>query len=430
MKGESPVLDRNIEQILDRVRRVDAVTRGIPKISYLVGWHHDGHDSKYPDWSEVNPRLRRDGDRSATESLIWLMEQGRRYNTTLSLHINMLDAYETSPLWREYLDHEVLARHQGELYRCPWAVWDGEQAYWIDYAREWDCGLARRRIDGLLAMLPIREMGTIHIDAFYVPDHTDVERQKSAMRKIFRYWRDCGVDVTSEMMFYRRHGEPFLGLQPMAWHINGWGTTWEKPEIGEDALFEIPPALFCGGTDHLALQHGQLFGTSLQGTEFQDGDDFRKPFCLQTLPWYFLNRYDRLRLEREQDGTRTLVLSDGIVSRVTGDGRRTVRQDGRLLVDGTDVCVPALWRPHRELIAFSETGYTRRAWALPPDWHDVRAADVYTVSADGMACVGAVNLTDGQLTLSLCSGQMASVVPAGTEKVALEAPGCASRTNA
>jgi len=41
----------HITDVLDRIRVIDALTRGIPKIMYLVGWQFQGHDSKYPSWS-------------------------------------------------------------------------------------------------------------------------------------------------------------------------------------------------------------------------------------------------------------------------------------------------------------------------------------------------------------------------------------------
>lgn len=32
----------------------------------------------------------------------WLIREARAYNTTISLHINMVDAFEESPLWDTY----------------------------------------------------------------------------------------------------------------------------------------------------------------------------------------------------------------------------------------------------------------------------------------------------------------------------------------
>jgi hypothetical protein len=56
-KGESHVY-LTFEQALDVIRRVDNLTLGIPKIIYVVGWQYNGHDSKYPAWGEVNPKLK------------------------------------------------------------------------------------------------------------------------------------------------------------------------------------------------------------------------------------------------------------------------------------------------------------------------------------------------------------------------------------
>jgi hypothetical protein len=96
-------------QALEVIRKLDNLTCGIPKIAYLVGWQFNGHDSKYPSWAEVNPRLKRAQDATARDSLCWLMDEASKYHTTVSLHINMFDAFEDSPLWKEYLEKDVVA---------------------------------------------------------------------------------------------------------------------------------------------------------------------------------------------------------------------------------------------------------------------------------------------------------------------------------
>ena len=98
------------EEALEVIRKADNLTRGIPKIIYLVGWQKGGHDHGYPAWSEVNPRLKRQQDATALDSLRWLIREARRFNTTVSLHINMVDAYRQSPLWDEYVAKDCLAR--------------------------------------------------------------------------------------------------------------------------------------------------------------------------------------------------------------------------------------------------------------------------------------------------------------------------------
>ncbi|HTL16453.1 MAG TPA: endo-alpha-N-acetylgalactosaminidase family protein, partial [Patescibacteria group bacterium] len=98
------------EQALEVIERLDRITCDAPKIVYLVGWQFNGHDSKYPAWSEVNHRLKRAQDSTALESLKWLMREGRKHHTVVSLHINALDAYDDSPLWHEYLEKDIIAK--------------------------------------------------------------------------------------------------------------------------------------------------------------------------------------------------------------------------------------------------------------------------------------------------------------------------------
>src|SRR6266568_4721311 len=238
------------EQALEVIERLDRITCGAPKIVYLVGWQYNGHDSKYPAWAQVNERLKRAKDATALASLKWLMHEVRRHHTVVSLHINALDAYEDSPLWQEYLEKDIIAKdkHGAPL---KGIVWSGLQSYPLSYAREWETGFAKRRIDGLLQMLPeLKEAHTIHIDAFHtyppLPGASQVEgfkgispflgygpeRECAAQRKTLRYFGDYGLDVTSEHSVGGRL-EPFVGLQPMAW-------------IYEEPAPNVPPSLYCG----------------------------------------------------------------------------------------------------------------------------------------------------------------------------------------
>ena len=149
------------EQALDVIRRIDNLSLGMPKIIYLVGWQYNGHDSKYPAFFEGNPLLKRKQDSSSLQSLTWLMKESSKYNTTISLHINMLEAYEDSPLWDEYVKNDIIAKNvDGSLRGCEWG-WP------ISYAQEWKTGYAQKRIDSLCKLLPIQLAGTIHIDAFH-----------------------------------------------------------------------------------------------------------------------------------------------------------------------------------------------------------------------------------------------------------------------
>ena len=123
-------------EALDVVKRVDHLTRGIPKIIYLVGWQRGGHDHLYPDWSIVNPKLKREEDATALESLRWLIREARAYNTTISLHINMVDAFEESPLWDTYIKNDIIARDVNGNLKSIWEYVKGHRAYHLSYTKE------------------------------------------------------------------------------------------------------------------------------------------------------------------------------------------------------------------------------------------------------------------------------------------------------
>lgn len=363
------------DQTLDVIRRLDTLTCGAPKVVYLVGWQFNGHDSKYPAWSEVNPRLKRPQDASALDSLRWLIREARQYHTTVSLHINMIDAYEDSPLWPEYLAKDIIAKDkQGRP--LPGETFDGQSSYQISYAREWECGLARKRIDALLAMVPeLQEGHTIHIDAFHskapvrrnentISPYLDysIAKEAEAQRRIFRYFRDLGVDVTSEGATFLRD-DWFVGLQPMA-----WAEDWP-------ASAGIPPSLLCS-TPMRAEPEVKRDPRGLAGLQ--------EIFCTRAAPWLWSHR-----LARDAGGKVSAVAV-----------WNPVRPDG-------DICCPLPWRPGLALLFYSKTGHAGKTWELPPAWLEAKQARLRKIAPDGsaMADVGDLQIQDGKLTLSLNPGE-------------------------
>lgn len=392
------------EQVLESIRKLDHITRGIPKIVYLVGWQYDGHDTGYPAWDKVNERLKRPEDASALDSLKWLMDEALSYNTTVSLHINMLDINPDSPLWDEYVEKDLIARNEdGSLKQYKWG-------YPISYTREWEAGYTTKRIDWLLENLPLERAGTIHIDAFhhYIPGFGEepispyhgisTDQEIAVQKRIFRYFMDHGVDLTAEFdNRYRK--DAFIGLQPFAWHF------------GRLDPMAIPASLYIGGEGGDARFGVSMLGEGMIKRSPDKLKGFLSEFCTTTLPWYYLNRLERLKLEQE-----TLFFSEGVTSREE-DGKIIIRQGERILRDGNDLLIPALWNEARypELIAYSQDGYDSRSWRLPEDWQNVSAVDLYAIELEGPVLHTAAHpVKDGELVLSLQKGQALSIVPAGT----------------
>ena len=350
------------EEGLEVIKRVHDITCGTPQIVLLTGWQFEGHDSKYPSWARVNKHLKRPQDQTALDSLRWLIREARKYNCLATLHINMFDAYEDSPLFDMYAAKDILAKDEdGKL--IVGNRWSGMDCYHVSYTQEWKHGLAQRRIDDLIEMVPeIQENHCVYVDAFLGARKADQkgpispylgyskEEEARTMRKIFRYWRDRDINVAGEHV----HGirvDRFVGLQ---------AHTASQMQHIED----LPDELFCGNPAHFG------FTTRTEPAEFQE------KFWLTFLPWFYKNN---------PKGT----------------------EDPESMIDGTDICMPCLWCEAPTLIAYSKDGYEGKTWKLPADWQDAEKLAIAGITSPGSKTT--IPVVDGAITLSVGRDEVAAI---------------------
>jgi len=408
--------DQNLvtfEEALRYMRVIHDVTGGLKQVPYLVGWQFDGHDSRYPSWAEVNPRLKRPQDPDARASFLWLAEEAKRLNAFVSVHVNMSDAYETSPLWKEYRENGlILLGKDGQPRKA--GVWGGEQSYLVDKVKEWRSGHAKRRIDALVALLPfLRESGSVHIDAFGLIGKNDELRQ--TVFGIFDYWRGMGIDVTTEYFDFE-----LAGRLPMVYHLN----------LSEENRIKYPADVVCGGGDggnqrlvktyegwaHLpeaGCLYEEAWGVSIDRDLSAARGGMKGivgKLCSRTLPWFFLNRHRALSFEDGAEIYR-VTFSDGVETSVRKPDRHlTIRDNGRVLVDGGDLFMPALWTKRGEWFVYSKAGGTR-VWPVPEAWKDKAEVLAYALSDDGRSPATVMPIRDGKLTVQLDPGRGFALVP-------------------
>ena len=408
------------EQALEIIRQVHRLTGGIPQIVYLVGWQYDGHDSRYPAWGEVNHRLARKEDAGAAESLRWLMREAAAFQASVSLHINMCDAYPDSPLWEEYIREDLLNRNEdGSL--MLGGIWDGVQSYLVSKTREWKSGHAKKRIDALVEMLPLARAGTIHIDVFRPcpsPYHkVSFDDEVATMIEILHYWHKLGIDVTQEWFHHE-----FAGLVPMVYHLS----------LSETNRLRYPPSVVCGGgsawnqchrvvksvkeenvwpSPDLGCVYEEAWGHSLEhdimGLDFVA--DFADVFYTRTLPWHFLNRHPVIQHLQTRE-TYEVHFADHVKTSIRKSDRRChLTQGDRLMAENTDLLLPAPWAG-QDYLAYSREGCCR-TWDLPPEWNGATRVAVQQVTPTEVRPLPAIPITGKQITLKLNPRQALSLRP-------------------
>jgi len=423
-KGGSYVR-RSFEDVYALVKQVDAITRHVPKIIYLVGWQYNGHDDGYPAWHQVNNALKRSGDSTGRQSLIWLFKVCKQYNTTISVHVNMADAYQNSPLWDTYWKEGLIARLKDG---APMKIgaYNGLDAYQVCARQEWEKGYAVKRIDELLTLLPfLKEAKTLLLDAYFSRGNPYLnisrEEEESCQRRVIRYFKTLGLDVAQESYLRLREGyDHFTGLSP-------WFTWFDQTESG---YMLTPASVATGGGPFLfirqfpkqadeEMQLGFLFGMSTRGEDcFNDlADDFRTivhwqeafqyQFYTGTLPYMYLNRYRRERL-RGKGLQRVAYYSDGLTVSLKDS---LITHHDMVLRQGNDLFVPAVWRTQREVIAYSRNGYASKIWVLPSGWSEVKAVELFRIDGSGQHFLKRLPVVDRRVCLSLLKGEAIVVRP-------------------
>lgn len=402
----------DFDQVLSLIKEVDQLSLNAPKIIYLVGCFYNGHDDKYPAFFEVNPALKRPTDANAAASLNWLMKEAKKYNTTVSVHINMTEAYENSPLWKSYVDNDLLSKNaDGSLMVV--GNYNGKNAYQINYKKEWEKGYAQDRIDKLIAYLPaLVDAGTIHIDAWIARENkfefesvvTEAEYQK----KIAKYFINKGIDPSSEWVM-----DYMVGLIPHYWHTNF--------RTQQDYI-TYPASVLTGTHMNPDLRKSDfglefLFGTSVYGeTVFPTAKNnigrdewqklFQREFCLNFLQYYYLNQHKRIGVTG-QNNKRTAHYAGEI--RVSLQDSTVIEKD-KILRIGNVVCFPAGWRNDNSIVAYSPFK-TEISYQVPSSWGAITKATMYHITKAGLIKPKTISIRKNKIFIPLQADTPVTIIP-------------------
>ena len=303
---------KSVDQVLQYIRKVDNLTKGVPKIAIFVGFQKGGHDHQYPDWWPINPKLKRPQDATARYSLVWLMKEAEKYHTTY-VHVNRFRLQEQcglEPIRNKWLDKPEGGWDYGRQQPLGWGI-----AYAPNLTKMWYDGEMQRRIDHLVKLLPpLLDSKILYLDANSLwrndaspYDGITAEQQLETFKKFAEYIKlKWGLTLIGEDRDTNFYGFVELGL------------TWSSDRNTFD-LMSVPPEIACGGKDYGVVgdKHFpydpkyKIFGASVQLEKdkfHQDTMNVLRAFSYRTLPYFFMNKH-----MRSSYTNGTLYMSDGIV---------------------------------------------------------------------------------------------------------------------
>lgn len=415
------------EQALNIIKTIDAVTQGITKIVYLVGWQGLGHDDCYPEMDIVNEALKRPCDKTARDSLRWLYEEAKKYNTAVSFHVNVSDAYTATPCFPELARADAVVNDKnGNPIHIE--VFNGRDGYKTSYKQFWESGIFKRLFDRFCEVTPVREAGTVHLDNFCIAQnmnpYTSVEEEDEGRNNMLDYIQSLGIDVTTEYTYrelelradspehpIRKYYAAFRDTLPDGdWRdapvrtLGRIPASWWTSNITAQDCIDIPPSLYSGRlTDKALLDvfYGCVHGEEIWREFGNDPADwagvFTEQFCTMQVPYFYLNRYKRLSIE-QNGGDYTAYFSSGIVS----EGKsQSIIKDGKVIKRGMDVLLP-LDGDCRRFIAYSKHG-KEGEWAIPDA--PFKEAAVYEITPEGNRFAGKASVENGIINLKVKPSQ-------------------------
>lgn len=312
-----------------KIRDIAALIDHSPQIVHLWGWQFRGKDTGYPAVNQVNERL------GGYDSMMQLMEEGQKCNTTVTLSDNYDDAYRSSPAWREGI---IARKPDGQLWKSR--NWTGEDSYIIGMAKYVEASrLERVRYTCERYKLP----QTTHIDVlsyFAIRNDWDPQRPASGIRnlvegryRILQEFKKRGVDVSSEALRY-----PMIGHISCFWYAQGPG----RCPFGGRRIPLLPLiyrnsavwGLSGGHADATTTRLNELFlGASPRAVGLTSSDDktVTDLFYLWLVPWFetHLRNIESFRTE----GDTTVIGLEG-QSSIEIDW---AKQTHRIVLDGNEI---------------------------------------------------------------------------------------------
>jgi hypothetical protein len=391
----------NLAQTREMIDYIRNITDGIPQIIYLVGWQYDGHDTGYPAFDQLNPRM------GTSEELYALSRYCDSIGSVLSIHCNMDDAYKAN----KYFTPEIM----GTDYDGSPIFWEifNDSAFHISHYKDVKTGSIFKRLEELFSIFPIHK--SIHFDAMRVtncnpewePEKIGVlEEYELGLKPIMRWFNDHGVQVTTET----QNGNPF----DLSYLVCGiWTNFWLTPEyrqifhrkvVGGGIPEFMAPLQYTSGLGGSITQDFtyKLYKGCL---DYQTNRAHMKELIyLSSILYHFFLTKEMLEVNRDETNGYTARFSDDVVSTYDGPtGHLKVTWKDVTIAEDGERFVPI----HGGIYAFSQKG-SDREWTLPADFRN-KNLSVWELSAQGKREFTSWSVSGDKIRLSLAPGQSVKI---------------------
>ncbi len=392
----------NLAQTREMIDYIRNITDGIPQIIYLVGWQYDGHDTGYPAFDQLNPRM------GTSEDLYALSKYCDSIGSVLSIHCNMDDAYKAN----KYFTPEIM----GTDYDGSPIFWEiiHDSAFHISHYKDVKTGSIFKRLEELFSIFPIQK--SIHFDAMRItncnpewePEKIGVlEEYELGLKPIMKWFNDRGVQVTTET----QNGNPF-DLSQLVCGI--WTNFWLTPEyrqifhrkvVGGGIPEFMAPLQYTSGLGGSITQDFtyKLYKGCL---DYQTNRAHMKELIyLSSILYHFFLTKEMLEVNRDTINGYTARFSDDVVSTYDGPtGHLKVTWKDVIIAEDGERFVPV----HGGIYAFSQKGADRE-WLLPEGFRD-RKLQVIELTGSGKKAFTDYVVSADKIRIKLAANQSVKII--------------------
>lgn len=389
--GQSNDTAQTFQGALDIIKNIYNLTNGRKHIAFLVGYQGIGHDTEFPTFTNVMEKA------GGKDKLIWLINEAKKYNCTVTLHINNDDSYYSAG---SGYDPEIWARSADVSPRLGW-FWYDPDCYLISHTKDYLKGSSLSRLNELMNTLP--DLDEFLYTDVYQPNRSfevgyDYTEEAWAMRNIASQFNEKGFAFASETEL------PYLDdYQAYVMAQNGEGHDSKIAKFIKFNLLEHDKGGYWYGPAYQwpellrYTDHSNLSWDS--GSVDKNLETFLETQYLYTLPVKFTKNHNLLSIV-EDNRYETAKFADNITAeydKFTGEYK---------LRQGEDFYVAKDWSvfmPREDndsdILFYSKKG-TINTWKLPASWTSLNNVKLYKLTKNSRVFDRDIPVVSGSVTIS------------------------------